>query len=658
MGTASSSSADATAADTAASANNSGFTSHEENFLASLRRLACIENDEKLSSKEMKSFVEILWTISRGEQLAPLAPTLSDASNNMEALIRKVKAQHQCQQMGALFSLFPSLNKLNVALGNIFKEDDDTFLETLSNILGDNDYSRNNTSTNILMNACKQSHDESIISAFDVIELCFDMASISHYLSQENNASPGQDDTDDNNNTIPTIMEMRNVSSENSIVQSMTNSLLENAKSYRDNRDFGVGYGSSIVKESTNSLPSIAEGCVTKAEFVEWQRKVMPDLLQCTVIRFLRLILFPQTISFAGQYQQQPAFPTVRNSNEITSQTTTKMRVQEILPLSSQIFGTNTSVLPNNASLTLLSPPIVAFASISMSKLGQLWYQIYDGSTNGWTFQSLENSILGYEGSTVLIIQAQTTDDGNKNNKETVTFGAYTSSKWEKNKRDHFGNSDCFLFQLYPTLRVMQSLPKVGSKGGRYMYFHSNTNVITNNPSRNDDMAIGLGFGGTARQPRLFVDCNLEYCTILNQCTSFEEGYLGPSPPSITDPFAASPASSSSSTLNIISLEVYAVGDDDAINRGFRAQRQHRDIADSTLRNARTVDRAAFVSYTILYASCDYALTYVLTIFFNFQLGDMQNGLIENKNFAHRDQVDGRASGYLKGEGKANGFGR
>lgn len=119
-------------------------------------------------------------------------------------------------------------------------------------------------------------------------------------------------------------------------------------------------------------------------------------------------------------------------------------------------------------------------------------------------------------------------------------------------------------------------------------------------------MAIGLGFGGTARQPRLFVDCNLEYCTILNQCTSFEEGYLG-LPPSIADPFVASPSSpSSSSTLNIISLEVYAVGDEDTINRGFRAQRQHRDIADSTLRNARTVDRAAFVSY--IHASYDYVL--------------------------------------------------
>ena len=585
MGSAvSSSSADATAA----SANNSGFTSHEAKFLTSLRRLACIENDEKLSlMDEMKPFAEILWTISRGEQLASLTPTLSDASN-MEARIRKVKSQHRCQQMGALFSLFPSLNKLNVALGKIFKEDD-LFMETLSDILGDNDYSRNNTSTNILISACKQSHDETIISAFDVIELCFDMASISHYLSQENASG---EDTD---STMHAFVEMRNVSSENAIVRSITNSLVENAKNYRDSRDFGVGYG--VVGESTKSLP-ITEGCVTKAEFVEWQRRVVPDLLQCTVVRFLRLILLPQS-SFAGQYQQP--LPTVRDSKEITSQTTTKLTAGEILPLSSLIFGTSTAV--PNCALTLLSPPIFAFASISITKVGQNWYQIYDGSTDGWTFQALENSILGYEGSTILIIQAQATSDDGDTNKEIVTFGAYTSSKWERNKRDHFGSSDCFLFQLYPTLRVLQSLPKVGSKGGRYMYFHSNTNVQTNNPSRNDDMAVGLGFGGTVRQPRLFVDCNLEYCTISNQCTSFEEGYLG-LPPSIADPFVASP--SSSSTLNIISLEVYAVGDEDTINRGFRAQRQHRDIADSTLRNARTVDRAAFVSY--IHASYDYVL--------------------------------------------------
>lgn len=636
MGTTASSSVDATAA----GANNSGFTSHEVQFLASLRRLACIENDE-LSSKEMKSFTEILWTLSHKEPLA-LAPTLTDAST-MEAKIRKVKAQHRYQQMSALFSLFTSLNKLNVVLGNLFKENDDLFLETLSNILGDNDYSRNNTSTNIIISACKQSHDESIISAFDVIELCFDMASISHYLSQESDAS-GEDTHD--NNTIHAFMIMRNVSSENAIVQSMTNSLLENAKSYRDNRDFGVEYG--IVEDSTKSLP-IAEGCVTKAEFIEWQRNVVPDLLQCTVVRFLRLILFPRK-SFPGQCQQP--LPTIRNSKEITSQTTTKARVGEIAPLSSQIFGTNTAV-PSSTSLTLLSPPIVAFASISMTKLGQQWYQIYDGSTDGWTFQSLENSIVGYEGSTILIIQAQANSDDGSKNREIVTFGAYTSSKWERNKRDHFGNSDCFLFQLNPTLRVLQSLPKVGSKGGRYMYFHSKTNVKLNNPSRNDDMAIGLGFGGTIYQPRLFVDCNLEYCTISHQCTSFEEGYLGLSP-SITDPFATSP---SSLALNIVSLEVYAVGGVDAINRGFRAQRQHRDIADSALRNARTVDRAAFVSY-IVCASFDYVKRYFLTIFFIFQLGDMQNGLIENKNFAHRDQVDGRASGYLQGEGKANGFGR
>ena len=85
--------------------------------------------------------------------------------------------------------------------------------------------------------------------------------------------------------------------------------------------------------------------------------------------------------------------------------------------------------------------------------------------------------------------------------------------------------------------------------------------------------------------------------------------------------------------MHIDSLEVYAVGDEETIRRGFQAQYQHRDIADATLRNARTVDKAAF-------------------------LGDMRNGVIETKAFAHRGQVDGRANGHLKGEedGKANGL--
>jgi hypothetical protein len=39
-------------------------------------------------------------------------------------------------------------------------------------------------------------------------------------------------------------------------------------------------------------------------------------------------------------------------------------------------------------------------------------------------------------------------------------------------------------------------------------------------------------------------------------------------------------------------------------------------------------------------------------------MGDLRNGVIESKAFAHRGQVDGRANGCMKGEEdkKANGL--
>ncbi len=576
----STSASSATAVEAPPSANY-GFSIQEAQHLSSLRRLAI---EEECSGSA--PFVEVLWLLSRRHSAS-------------------LSVQSRCQQMSALFSIFPSLSKLH-PLEDIFNKND-RFLETLSYLIGDNESRQNSVAMEFLSCVCI-SDDESI-SAYDVIELCFEMGSISHYLLQEN----AFDDVD----SITELMGMRNILSENSIVQSMANSLLEYAKKCREDSHLEQYANNGTF---TNSAPSIiADGKVTKAELSRWQRKVVPDLILCSLARFLRVVLLPP--EHATSRRNAPTlFPTVRTSKEITSQTTTKLKEGEIVPLSSQIFGLNTN---GRTAGTLLSPPVFAFASISVPKLGEKWYQIYDGETEGWSFQALENSILGYEGPTILVIQAH--PDHNKN--ATVTFGAYTASKWEKNKREFFGTTDSFLFQLQPTLRVLNSLPKTGTRGGHYMYFHSNTNVQTNNPLRKDDLTVGLGFGGTVRKPRLFIDSNLEYCTVSDQDTSFEEGHLG-LPPS-NDPFSSM---YSSSTYNIYSLEVYAVGDEESIQSGFRAQRQHRDIADATLRNARTVDKAAF-------------------------LGDMRNGFIETKAFAHRVQVDGRANGYMKGEeGKANGL--
>jgi len=167
------------------------------------------------------------------------------------------------------------------------------------------------------------------------------------------------------------------------------------------------------------------------------------------------------------------------------------------------------------------------------------------------------------------------------------------------------------------------------------MYFHSTTNVVSSSLAKKDEMIEGLGFGGSIRKPRFFIDRTLEECHVSSHDTTFEEGELGFPPSSdqlISSTSFSNPNFSSSSSLHIDSLEIYAVGDDDTIRRGFQALTQYREIADANLKNSRTVDKAAF-------------------------MGDLRSGVIESKAFAHLGQVDGRANGALKEEdGKANGL--
>jgi len=584
--------------------NYHGLSPQEIDHLSTLRRLVLQESSNNAATPD-QDFLMIIWQCSHLLSLNN-TPSSLDTISEFEAHLMNTSptelelVQKRCQWLTELLPTFTTIRKMNSALEVLFNSDD--FVQKVSQMLVHNNQS---TTLNFLFSIMSSSDasEESSISANDMIKLCFEMASLSHYILQNYTNAP----------TIE-ILEGINTSYENDMVQSMTNSLLEYAKSSLDNNqhDFG-GYQTTTIESSIASTTSVPDGNVTKRFFSEWQRKTVPDLLSCSISKFLHVLFFSPE---GAQSNNQKPFPIIRSCKEITSQTTTKLKDGEILPMSSHVFGTNTT--PH------LSPQIFAFASISKHKFGEKWYRIFAGEDDGWTFQSLERAILGYEGPTLLVVQGHSKiDDKNK----SVTFGAYTAAKWQ-NKRDFFGTSDCFLYQLQPILTVLKPLPKMGTRGGHYMYFHSNTNVSTTNPSRKDDLAVGLGFGGSVRHPRLFIDNHLEEASVSHQDTSFEEGYIG-LPPS-NDIFCSQ---SFSSTVHIDSLEVYAVGDEETIRRGFQAQYQHRDIADATLRNARTVDKAAF-------------------------LGDMRNGVIETKAFAHRGQVDGRANGHLKGEedGKANGL--
>ena len=589
------------------SANNS-VANNQAKYLSTLRRLV-IQEQQNNSGED--GFTMIIWQCAHLLSLNN-TPTSSDSVARFEAHLMNTSptqleiVKNRCEWLNEILSTFTTFEyKMNSALEDIFA-DENQYLERISNIVSQQ---QQPALVDFLCSMCCDYGDgnEDSISAKNVIEMCFQMASISHCIFQG-----ALGDVSERTATVD-LLEMRNTSSEIDLIQSMTNSLIEYAKSSRHDNHFGGFEYADPGVQTTNKAATLSEGRVTKRELSEWQRKAVPDLISCSLVKFMHILFFSPGCKQLQQQTQRP-HPIIRCSKEITSRTTSKLKDGEILPVSSHIFGTNT--------LSNLSPQIFAFSSISQSKFGEKWYRIFAGEADGWTFQSLEHAIMGYEGPTLLVIQGHS----NHNEKEQVTFGAYTASKWEKNKRDFFGSPDCFLYQLQPTLRVLKTLPKMGTRGGKYMYFHSNSNVNTSNPSRKDDLAVGLGFGGTVRHPRLFIDYQLEECSVTHQDTSFEEGYLG-LPPS-DDPFSSQ---SFSSTIHIDILEIYAVGDEDTIQRGFNAQYQHRDIADATLRNARKVDKAAF-------------------------LGELRN---EGKGvFAHRGQVDGRAHGHLKGEEdeKANGL--
>eukprot|EP00804_Cyclotella_cryptica_P022348 CCRYP_015918-RB/>CCRYP_015918-RB protein AED:0.21 eAED:0.21 QI:250/1/1/1/1/1/2/733/633 len=603
----------------------SSGTEVECKHLLNVRRSVCHEETAHMN------FVSLIWKY---------AHRLALDSKDIEGGEVPQWIESRCQQIETISSSSRTYAQMNCLLRQKFLAADD-FLEFFSKILwGNHMYA-----VDFAWEVCNVDGGDDIISkdslpAKDVIQFFVQTGILVHYMHLDHafevvdNGSLG-------------LREPRNLNGEQNIIQSLANSLMEYSASARGLSTFEYG-GHTNTNATSGTIEDDAS--ITKREFIEWQRKVVPDLLHNGIVRFFHVLFFPPEKSgdpsFANERQSalfrryNRLLPILHSSQEKVPRIASRLKKGEVVPSTSAVFGKNHVEIKEKkngdsvgcAAKTAFSPPMFVFTTISASKLGNEWYRLFSGTEDGWTFNQLEHSIIGYQGPTLIIIQASS----NQHPNGSVTFGAYTASKWEKNKKNFFGSTDCFLFQLEPTLRVMKSLPKMGTRGGHYMYFHSTTNVVSSNPAKKDEMIEGLGFGGTIRKPRLFIDRTLEECNVSSHDTSFEEGLLG-FPPSnnlliSSSGYSPYPSSSLSTSLHIDSLEIYAVGDDDTIRRGFQALLQYREIADANLKNARTVDKAAF-------------------------MGDLRSGVIESKAFAHLGQVDGRANGALRDEdGKLNGL--
>jgi len=230
---------------------------------------------------------------------------------------------------------------------------------------------------------------------------------------------------------------------------------------------------SSIFSAKTSALHSLAKslekmtvlqnqnhGGISMEIFIEWASQTMP-LISAILPTFMHYLLFRDLPFSPGR--QHFLFP--------------------ILNDSSSFFETD------------FSSKLFCFSCMSLA-LGGAWHRLYTSDVDGFSFNRLQLALLSYAGPTIMIIRAA---------KNGSIFGAFTSSAWKESK-DFFGNSDCLLYQIEPSLGIYR--PRRMDRN--FMYCNSAARS-----KGYDQLAHGIGFGGSSNlssDPRLYVSETFEDC--------------------------------------------------------------------------------------------------------------------------------------------------
>ncbi len=315
--------------------------------------------------------------------------------------------------------------------------------------------------------------------------------------------------------------------------------------------------GDGSINNSNSLIQKIGEeddkNLVSLEAFIEWVESNAP-CLAATLETFIHHIFFPDK-----------AYP--------------PSRLEFIFP---SLRGQQSAYFKSASS-----PLLFTFAAMS-SSLGGAWYRLFTSDEDGLSFNRLQNSLLGYGGPTLLIIKE--VEGGG-------IFGAFTSTAWKESK-DFYGDSDCFLFQLQPDLKVIR--PRLRGTNN-FMYCNSESR------SRGyDGQAHGIGFGGTVEKPRLFIAESFDGCMASSSDLTFDAGVLLSPLNQTKDDFITAPTNRK--YFELLTIEVYGVGGDDIVTEALGARNAQREIKAANIRKARKVDKAAF-------------------------LDDFKSGLIESKAF-------------------------
>lgn len=224
------------------------------------------------------------------------------------------------------------------------------------------------------------------------------------------------------------------------------------------------------------------------------------------------------------------------------------------------------------------------------------WHRLYSSDAEGFNLATLEHSLTGYRGPTILLVEAN--DRESKTNK---TFGAFASQPWTKQSSPGFyGDENSFLFELQPTFRVLRANDS-GACNFQYFYYDKRPTPPTAAKRNGHKHENGLGLGGLPKRPRFFISASLDTCRLGSRDGTFESDHDN---------------KASDSLWNLHSLSVWGVGGESAL----RALTHRRSMQEANLQKVRQVDKAAF-------------------------LNDFRSGLIESKMFGHREEMRNRDGG-------------
>ena len=220
-------------------------------------------------------------------------------------------------------------------------------------------------------------------------------------------------------------------------------------------------------------------------------------------------------------------------------------------------LSTTTATTSEGISSNILTHSHIFLLSFTHSKMllydgAQTWDQLYSNTRNGTNFNTMCDTMIGYDGPTIIVIR----DTNN------FTFGLLSRNRWEMCDTFFGTNVDTELFQLMPQLKLLSSQKRRGCQN-HFNYMNTKEYRL--------HLPHGLGMGGDLDYFRFLIQPTFKNCISRASGLTFELGQIA-----------------SSETFDIETIEIYGCGGDQAA----MVRQERKEEEKRFIEGRRKVDKA------------------------------------------------------------------